>query len=457
LDYGEGIVWQQAALIPGPSMYATRSDLPFIVFHYPPLYYLVTHLAGVFMPDLLAAGRLVSALSAVTIAMVVAGLVLAATPAGPRRTLRFACAGVAGLLAYDVHALRVWGILMRVDTLAVALAVAGILVAAWSNGRWRSTTCALLLCVAAVYCKQTELPAGVAVFAVAVLRNPRAAFAAAGVALVAGLLPLAGLQWATHGGFLYNIVGDNINRFGFAYGVRTLTLESPSLPLALLIVCAGVCLIPRALSWHEWVGGLSDRVMAARALLLLHLALSTVMLATIFKSGSTVNYFLEWLCIGSALAGVFLYDKMSKTGSAPIVLATLCAAVLLLPVSYMQDHQSTADQALQDALVQRIRAVAKPVASEDMVMLMRAGKPVIYEPAIVTELAALGRWDERPLVNMIASGGFAFMLTHDDEPGATPRRTLAVNQAMRDAYPVVEQVGPRLWMHRPRELQESVR
>ena len=281
INYGEGIVWQQAALIPGPSMYGTRSDLPFIVFHYPPLYYLVTHLAAAFMPDLLAAGRLVSVLSAIAIAAGVAGLVLAATPTRSRRGLRIACAAVAGLLAYDVHALRAWSVLMRVDTLAVALAFAGMLVAARSSGRWRSTTCALLLCVAAVYCKQTELPAGLAVFAIAMFRNPRAATAAGCIALVAGLVPLAGLQWATDGGFLQNIIGDNINRLGLVYGLRTVAGEAHTLPFALLIVCAAVYLVRRPLSWSEWAGGLSDRVMAARALLLLHLALSTLMLATI--------------------------------------------------------------------------------------------------------------------------------------------------------------------------------
>lgn len=455
IDYGEGIVWQQAALIPGPRMYESRTDLPFIVFHYPPVYYLVTHLAGAFMPDLLAAGRLVSAVSAGAIAIVVACLVLAATPARPRHGLRLACAAVAGLLVYNSHALRVWGLLMRVDTLAVALALGGILVAARSSGRWLSTTCALLLCVAAVYCKQTELPAGLTVFAIAMLRNPRAAVAAAGIALVAGLVPLAGLQWVTDGGFLHNIIGYNLNRLDLAGGLRTIAAEAPSLPLALLIVCAGVCLMPRfppwrTIWWREVPGVLSNRVMAARALLLLQLALSTLTLATIFKSGSAFNYFLDWLCIGSALAGVFLHDIMGNARFVRIVLAPLCAAALFSPIRLLPDHPPAADQAMQSALVQEIRAAAKPVASDNMVLLMRAGKPVIYEPAIVTELSALGRWDERPLVNMVATGGFAFMLTEDDLPGASPRRSAAVSAAMHDAYPVVEQAGPDLWMHRPR-------
>ena len=450
IDYGEGIVWQQAALIPGSSMYGSGSNLPFIVFHYPPLYYLATHLAGVFTPDLLAAGRLVSGLSAVAIAMLVAGLVLAATPAGPQHGRRFACAAVAGLLVYNVHALRIWGLLMRVDTLAVALSLGGILIAARSDGKWRSTTCALLLCVAAVYCKQTELPAGLAVFTIAMLRNPRAAVTAAAVALITGLVPLAGLQWATHGGFLHNIIADNINRFDVATGLRTLVAEAPSLPLALLIVCAGVYLFSPVVSRRDWAADLSNHVMAARALLLMQIGLSTLMLSTIFKSGGSINYFLDWLCIGSAIVGVFLYDVMDKARIAPIVVAMLCAAILLSPLRFMPDHPSAADQASQDALVQQIRAATMPVASEDMVVLMRAGKPVIYEPAIVTELAALGRWNERPLVDMVASGGFAFMLTEDDDAGATSRRSPAVDRAMRYAYPVVVQVRPNLWMHRPR-------
>ena len=447
IDYAEGIVWQQAALVPGPSMYGTRPELPFIVFNYPPLYYLAARLAAAFMPDLLSAGRLVSAVSAIAIAVTVAGLVLAATPDSGR--LRGVCAAVAGLLAYNVHALRVWSLLMRVDTLAVALALAGVLVAARSNAGWRSTAAALLLCVAAVYCKQTELPAGLAVLAIASLRNPHAAAAAASVALVAGLAPLAGLQWVTHGGFLHNIIGGNINRVGLAYGLRTLAAEARSLPLALLTVYCGVRLIPRAVRWRAWVASLSDRVTAARAVLLLYLALSTLMLPTICKSGGDINYFLEWLCLGAALTGVLLHDIMAHARGAPIFFATLCAAALVTPVRFKADQPSPADQAVQDALLQRVKAADKPVASEDMVLLLRAGKTVMYEPAIVTELAAVGRWDERPLVAMIASGGFAFMLTEDDAPGDTPRRSPAVNEAMRAAYPVVELVSPSLWMHRP--------
>jgi hypothetical protein len=105
---------------------------------------------------------------------------------------------------------------------------------------------------------------------------------------------------------------------------------------------------------------------------------------------------------------------------------------------------------VQETLVRRIAAADKPVASEDMTLLMRAGKPIMFEPSIVTELASVGRWDEAPLVAMIRDGGFAFMITTSNDPGDHSRRTPAVDAAMRAAYPRVEHVLPELWLHSPR-------
>jgi hypothetical protein len=50
---------------------------------------------------------------------------------------------------------------------------------------------------------------------------------------------------------------------------------------------------------------------------------------------------------------------------------------------------------------------------------------------------------------MIRSGGFAFMITTENTPGGSPRRTPAVDAAMREGYPRVEQFGPGLWLHLP--------
>jgi hypothetical protein len=184
-------------------------------------------------------------------------------------------------------------------------------------------------------------------------------------------------------------------------------------------------------------------------MLLVHFALASLMLFTALKSGAFFNYLLDWLCVGCVLMGVLLCDLVGTGWRFSLVTALLIPGVLNLPFREIPVRIPQQQLDRQAALVDRIAAAKKPVASEDMTLLMRAGRPVIFEPAIVTELASRGRWDQEPLVNMIRSGGFAFMITTEDTPGGSFHRTPAVDAAMREAYPRVERFGPELWLHLP--------
>jgi hypothetical protein len=462
LEYGEGIVWQQALLIPGPRMYGTSPDLPFVVFHYPPLYHLLVRAASSIQPSFLAAGRLVSSVSAVLAALSVAGLVWVATarPARPIASAEIAIAFAAGLLVLCLDPVRSWGSWMRVDMAAVALGMMGLFVGAWANGRFWGTTVALLFCLASIFTKQTQLPVGIAVFVIALLRNPRGALYAAAIAGTIGLAALGLMEGLTGGGFLYNIVYYNINRFSLQYAYGVLWGERDTFPfMALMLWAAGATLLrqfqqrpagpgPPVIGQRLWRLGRADRATTARAMLLLHFALASLMLFTMLKFGSSSNYLLDWLCVGCVLIGVLMCDLAGAPGRFSLVTALLILSVLNLPVRKAPDHFLPEELDRQAALVGRIAAADKPVASENMVLLMLAGKPVIFEPAIVSELASTGRWDEGPLVNMVRSGGFAFMITSDNTVGGSDRRTPEVDAAMREAYPRVEQVGP-LSLHLP--------
>ena len=453
LEYGEGIVWQQALLIPGPHMYGNAQDLPFIVFHYPPLYYLLARAALWFEPNFLAAGRLVSAISAVAIAILVAALVRLASDR-PRLPREIAIAVAAGLLVLCLDPVRSWGAWMRVDTTAVALGMAGLVTAARADGRFWGVAAALLLCVASLFTKQTGLPVGIAVFAVAFVRNPRGALAAAALAGAVAVGALCLLEMLTDGGFLRNIVGDNINRYALHYAIGTLWPERDSFPfMALMLAAAGATGHGLRLRLPPGQGlfarlRAANRATATRAMLLLHFGLATAMLLTLAKSGSSSNYLLDWLCVGGVLVGVLLCDLADLERRFLVVATLVILGALTLPLRTIPDQfaQSLLDG--QAGLVRRIAEADKPVASEDMTLLMLAGKPVVFEPAIVTELAAVGRWNEAPLVKMIRSKGFAFMITTNDTPGSSPHRSAAVDAAMRAAYPRVEQVGG-LWLHLP--------
>jgi hypothetical protein len=121
-------------------------------------------------------------------------------------------------------------------------------------------------------------------------------------------------------------------------------------------------------------------------------------------------------------------------------------AVSLQPVSTWGPVLLPAWVAQDAELVRQIRNARRPVGSENMVLLMQAGAGVMYEPAIVTELAYVGRWNEALLVAMVRAHGFAFMMTSDGGSTPTDRRTPAVNAAMLEAYPRVREVRPSLWV-----------
>jgi hypothetical protein len=350
--------------------------------------------------------------------------------------------------------------LMRVDMAAIALGMMGLLVGAWANGRFRGTALALLICVASMFTKQTQLPVTVAVFLIALLRNPHGTLYAAGIAGIFGLGALGLMQGLTGGGFLRNMIGYNINGFSPRNTYWVFWPEQTSFPfMALMLIAASATLLGL---FHQGLTGqrlpaigqlllrlrLADRATTARAMLLLHFALASLMLFTALKFGASFNYLLDWLCVGCVLVGVLLCDLVGAEWRFSLVIVVLILGVLILPFRQVPHRFPQEELDLQAALVRRIAAAEKPVASEEMTLLMRARKPVIFEPAIVTELALLGRWNEGPLVNMIRSGGFAFMITTDNTAGGTPRRTPAVDAAMREAYPRVEQVG-HLWLNLP--------
>ena len=463
LEYGEGVVWNQATRIPGPTMYSSGSGLPFIVFNYPPVFYLAARVLAAVTPDMLSAGRLVSILSTVAVGPLVAALVLTAgRPYGQRLMMRHVAIGLAaGMLATSLHALRMWGLVMRVDMIAIMLGLAGVLLAARANGRILGTTLGLLLCVAAVYAKQTQLPAGLAVFTVVLLRRPRKALIAGGIALAAALVALLGMELATGGGFLQNILGYNVNRFSLTYFARSLWGERTSFPFMVLMVLAAAWVLLglwkqrapgprlRAVGQLILIVRLIDPTMAARAMIVLHFGLATLMLATMLKSGGNYNYLIDFLCVGSVLIGILLCDLLSNLRPFLLVTVMLAVGVAALPLRHMPDRLPLADLDRQAILVSRIRTAEKPVASEELTLMMRAGKPILFEPSIVTELAALGRWDERPLLRMIEHDELAFMITTEDTRGGTDRRSAAVDAAMRAHYPRVEKVGPELWFNLP--------
>ena len=444
ISYGEGVVWQQALLIPGPRAYSVTTALPFIVFHYPPVYHVLVRAIGLWTPDLLMAGRIVSTAATGIFAAAAGGVVFAATGGRVTGAMRIACAVVTGLLLLSLPNIRAIGFLMRVDMAANALGPIALLTAFTGRPGLARTAAALTVAMLAVFTKQTEVAAGLTIFAVLIRIQPRQTIGAALLVGGGGLVLVAVLQWITRGGFLQNIVIYNLNRSDWVGWLARVATERNNLPLIV-----AVCTI-FALCLGQTGGGLGPDRSRLSLAVMLFFGFNLLSIAALSKSGSAFNYLNSLYGAGCMVVGIGLAQLLSGPRSGPAI-GTALACVLagwiaVKPARRLEAFLDTQAPEQQAALVQRIATAAKPVASDDLVLTLRAGRTVLFEPAIVTELAITGRWDEQPLIDLINEGGVGFAIS-EGESLDDARRSPGVLAAMRGAFPQTRQITRRHWLH----------
>ena len=463
LDYGEGIVWQQMRLIFTDRAYGPIDQFPAIVFHYPPLYHALTSIiASALGTDELGTGRAVALLS--TLAAAVASGLLVDTLLKDRASLplRSLCGCIAALLIFTTVPVIHWAPLMRVDMLAIALGLFGLFAAFKALERPRLIYVASLLFVAAIYTKQISIAAPASVFAVLFLLRPRLALEGIAACIVMGLAVMLTLGWLTDGGFYRHIFLYNANRIDLSRLSGIIYVGTMHL---LLIGVAAFVIVRRLVDLRAKYRGRADvrtalasDVADVRLLIAIsYVAIASLMMLLVAKSGSSINYFLEWFfAIGlfAALGPAEFGEGQSGTHmqnalgiGIPVALA-LHAGFVPLPRT---GYDPNSERGRQLAVLSReIAAADKPVISDDMVLLLRSGKPVLWEPAIFAELASTGDWDERPFVDRIRHRDFAFFITWGQRgfDRFDERYNPAVAEAMDAAYPI-KQHAAGLTIHRP--------
>jgi hypothetical protein len=459
LDYGEGIVWEQMRLMMAGRGYGAIDGLPAIVFHYPPVYHSVTAaistLGGL---DPLAVGRSVSLGSTLLIALfggLIAAKVVRADCAPRTAAL---CGLVAFLATFCFAPVGFWAPLMRVDMLSIALSFAGVLVAMAALKRPRFILISAGLFVAAVFTKQISIVAPAAVFLTFLLLRPRLAWTLAAACTLIGLAVLGGLMLATDGRFVRHIFLYNVNRFDPGRLTSILGAILVHYLFAAALIVGFAQRLRSRLPVYRGSGGLAGlraRLDASPgdALFLLvtvYAVLAGVMALGVAKSGSNVNYFIEGMAVLAILLGIFAADAANAAfGLARTRGRGVLFHPLLIPLmiglqavngpgrnNYVE-HRSAARVAELKTLQAMIRAAPKPVVSDDMVVLMRSGKAVQWEPAIFAELARTGDWNEQPFVDLVKARHFAFFVTVGERGDRLfdSRYNPAVADAMYKAYP----------------------
>jgi 4-amino-4-deoxy-L-arabinose transferase-like glycosyltransferase len=464
LDYGEGIVWQQMLNIVAGKGYQPIGVFPAIVYHYPPVYHLTTAaVAAVFGMDGLYAGRWVSFLSTAVMMVLSSLLAASAVSRDEPRAVRICVALIAGLCLTSCYPVAKWSALMRVDMLATAFSLAGLLLVIRAPARRSAIVAAAILFVLAIYTKQTSIAAPAASFLGLLLVRPKAAFLLLAVCVVLGLSALGWLSAATDGGFLRHIILYNINRLDLSMWQFTAFILLAHADL-LVVAGIGAFFALRRLRDGGMVG-LGDRCrrdasLLALLILSIFLPLKTLMLLAMLKSGSTDNYMVEWFCAVAIFVGLAVLPALRIAfGHEARISAILTVLVVLgLPFHAYQvetfGHSRKADSVHRNALahvVDEIRASAKPVISDDMTLLIRAGRPVLWEPAITAELSHAGLYDDKAFAAMVRRGDFGFFVTEGDrgERLYDSRYNPVVADAIGAAYPRKEYIPGLLMRHLP--------
>lgn len=455
LDYGEGIVWQQMTNIVAGQGYAPLGTFPAIVYHYPPVYHLtVAALTAASGLDDLVAGRLVSFLSTLAAMVMVGWLSIATRPTVGDRRSTVIGAVVACLLFGASPTVLVWASLMRVDMLATALTLAGLCFTVLEIRRPRRMPWAAIAFALAVYCKQTAVMAPAAAFAALWIVRPASAWRFLLICGSIGIAALAVLMTVSHGGFLRHVIEYNVNRFDPSrWWLLASTLATQAITIAVAVAVAFGAWqrwrVPEAMAWRARIAG--SPWQGAMLLIVLYLAIRVATLPLTLKSGASDNYLIDLFSASAVLAGVATSQVAAAilTGAPwPRALITLLVLIgLPLQAARLGDaHLAAGNPALRAqnaAIVERIRESPRPVVTDYMVMLRRAGRPVLYEPAIAAELAHSGLYDEAGFVRLIHVHRFGFFLTQGSESRFPygERYNPRVAEAIAEAYPRVERYG----------------
>jgi hypothetical protein len=298
-----------------------------------------------------------------------------------------------------------WAALARVDTMAIALSVAGLGVVL-TRGVSRRAWPALLLFWLAFFTKQNALVAPLAVLLDLALSRDRRLWRVA----LAYLLPLAAafgaLALVTRGAAWRHLVPYTAaadyepGRMAESY-LHFALIAGP----LLLLVAFAIVSVPAAF------------VRGHGRVLLFYLGLNLVALATIAKAGAAQNYFLEpWaatlLMAGHSLRVAGERFRWLRSGRFAVLLAGAAVAHYAFASLDRLPQALRAPQNADEfyALTRLLRSTPGDVLCENLSLLVVNRRPVLLEPFGVRLTAEKGLVDTAPLVADCERGRFPLVV-----------------------------------------------
>ena len=462
LDYNEGIVWQQMNDIVAGRGYAPINGFPAIVYHYPPVYHLLSALVAAPGIDPLSAGRIVSLVATIGSTLVIASFVRMWLAEDFSRMPRIAGTAGAVVCYLGCKGVQDWAPLMRVDPTACFFALLGLWLLVRAVRSPRLIYAAALFFVLSVFTKQNSVLTAAAGFGVLAFWRPGIALRGVATCILVGSAALALLIWQTDGEVLRHLILYNINRFDVARFLPNFWFGTSRGDRILLVLGMGG-LVRTVLHWRELRGQTelpAEHMVACQATTVFAL-LATLSLISTAKYGSSSAYYMQWEAALAVFGGVAVARLLALAerwwadgrkgaaiacGSLPL-LAMIAVAAL---TSRANIHQMRHFQEDGDRLSVLIAPIHGPIISEEMVLLLRQHRPVLWEPAIFRELAYAGRWNEQILVDKIRRHEIAAIITEGDRGYRwfDEQFSPAIADAMDEALPYRIHVGIKI-LHLP--------
>ncbi len=291
IDYGEGPILQIAMRVAqGETMYPPVNRPPYAIASYEPLYYLLCALGVKLLGPGFLFGRLISFASTLAIAGCAGAVVWRETKH------RFAAFLAGGLILAMPHVM-VWSTLLRIDLLAIALAVVGYCV--FTGGHRLG---GIPLFALGVFTRRTDVAAmGAAFVGDARQRGWRPALRAfaAQVGLIA--LLLGGAALVTRGAMVHQLALHTASSLGKAWSWEQLwsliwyPLRAYPAYFAITLLGAAWCAARRE-----------------RRPLFVFFAFACVIFLTGGRIGSAHNYLIEPMVVGAMMFGM-LWADLSRT------------------------------------------------------------------------------------------------------------------------------------------------
>jgi hypothetical protein len=468
LDYGEGPLLNQALrVVQGNPLYPEGvASPPYLVSNYPPIYVLINALFVALFGPTLAIGRLISFVSTLGSAMMIALIIQHFS--GPKRLLpMLAGASIFLITPYVLE----WSPLFRIDMLGLFLSLAGLYIVIRNPAKNRNLLFAAALFILAAYTRQSYgLAAPFAGIIYVFTKNKRGAVKLLLAYGLGGLAIFGLLYWVTDGAFFFHIISANVNPFRWETVWNFARDILSKMPFILFL--GGVYLV---IGW---------RLTKTYAILYPYMLASALAALTIGKVGSNINYLVEISAAFGLLMG-FIFARFSETLAidpsqkpdfdfpmkmipAPedvpnqvrwkmwvnLLIFILLVGITVLQVAELSrdslfgpiaSHRDRIKQAGNDYayIEERIRQASEEgyvLADEYMAMLPKNNIPLYIQPFEMTQLASAGLWDQTTFLRSIQQQEFPLILIHHFPfyPVYLERWTTEMQEAIFENYVAVD-------------------